>query len=160
MKGFEWMRLEEDFMRPHTEQDNVHAGLNFCIIPGETFMMFVARVASFHDDVELLRFILNKGFDVNTKIGLGNHTCYDRVASRDCKMLLIDRGALVPFSSTCYNPFIRSRIFARYSAILTLYTMQELDKKYKNVSIIIGRAIWASRGDCEYWLQQGRLLKK
>lgn len=56
IKGFDWMRLEEDFMRHHTEQDNVRTGLDLCIIHGETFMMFVARVASFRDDVELLRF--------------------------------------------------------------------------------------------------------
>ncbi len=50
------MYLEEDFTRPHTEQDNVRTGLDFFIVPGATFMTFVALVASFRDDVELLRF--------------------------------------------------------------------------------------------------------
>ena len=90
------------------------------------------------------------GFDVNTKIGLGNRTLYDRVTNHECKMLLIDRGAKVPFS----HPFIQYRNFARSSAILTMYAMCKMDKKYKNVSVIIGRVIWESRGDCENWLNK------
>lgn len=82
------------------------------------------------------------GFDVNTKIGLGNRTCYDRVTNHECKMLLIDRGAKVPFS----HPFIQSRNFARSSAILVMHAMYEMDKTYKHVSVIIARVIWVSRG--------------
>lgn len=71
--------------------------------------------------------------------------------------MLIDYGINNDgYSSHTKNmDFMRSRNhaakppLARSSAILTLHTIQEMDKKYKNVSVIIGRVIWESRGD---WL--------
>ena len=151
MEGFEWLREEEDLNVKITDKlfERFQTFLEYN--PNETLLETLARVAVWHDNPKLLRFVIDRGFNVRSILG---RTLANR-GSVLCDRVFLDAGLglnIFNFYETT-GMFFESRNLARSSAILTMYVTYRTDKKYKNVSIIIGRAIWESRGDCEKWLE-------
>ncbi len=153
MKGFEWLLEEPDLNRLAEDGDYNKICLHPCD-RFETLMEVVARFASLYDKIELLKFILDNGYAIDAEIGVRNGTVLDRVETYECQRYLIDRGATTSHTNLLARSldFIESRNRARSYAILVMYAMYKMDKTYKNVSVIIGRVIWASRSDSENWV--------
>jgi hypothetical protein len=155
MKGFEWLLEEPDVHVKITPAlFNRFPARPFHYQQGDELVQSVARCAVLSGDKELLRFAFDIGLrkDSKTTRQLSRH------AYGACLLIFIDVGVID--QRTCHW-FNQSRNFARSSAVQAIYAICNMDKKYKHVSVIIGRAIWASRGHREIWSKcDERPLKK
>lgn len=152
MKGFEWLREVPDLNVPITdEHDERFPGMDGPM--RATLAESVAYFAVVDDDNSmLLRYVIDRDFNVRSEFAEELLL----ISTEECARILIDAGIPNTDNSqwTDSDNFIQSRNRARSSAILVMHAMCEMDKTYKNVSVIIGRAIWESRGDCENWLKK------
>ena len=159
MKGFEWLLEEPDLNRPTRDEDYakfMSVNRAVCYDKCEPLLRLIAREASVNQNLELLKFAIMNGFNVNSPTSGYGLTPLCHTAVYDCQQFLIDRGAKVTGKKLLDRSvkFIHSCNLARSSAILTLYVMQEMNKKYKNVSKIIARVVWESRGQIDEWLKE------
>ena len=158
MKGYEWLLEEPDLNVLITDElfKRFETFLEF--EQNETLLETMARIAVWRDHSKLLRLAIDRGFNVQSDFGraLAKRVCWR------CERVFLDAGLgfnIFNFSITT-GTFFESRNRARSYAILVMYAMYKMDKTYKNVSAIIGRAIWESRGDTKNWLNCERPLKK
>lgn len=95
----------------------------------------------------LLRYLIQLGFYVNEiEVGWVSKTPLDDTDYTQIAMLLLDAGAHC-FDPTKERKWITELRASRESVRLcTIATMGALGKKWRDVSRIIGRAIWANRG--------------
>lgn len=150
MKGFEWLLDEPDLNRPTRDEDYVrfmHVNKFVGYSKGEPLLMLIAREAAICQNLEMLKFAIMNGCGVNFPISVSGLTPICHTNTYDCQRFLIDCGANVIEKKLLDRSlkFIESRNLARSSAILTMYVMYEMDKKYKNVSILIARVVWSLR---------------
>lgn len=154
MEGFEWLREEPDLNRLATIEDikKLEYPTNSYDFDNQQLGFVAAARMAASGRHKVLTYLLDriKITDPEDKALLW------RLSGYNCERVLIDKGINFPRNLLHgrHDDLFESRTLARSSAILILYAMYEMDKKYKNVSVIISRVIWASRGHCENWLQQ------
>ena len=152
MKGFEWLQEIPDLNVLITNEHIQRFPPSAMYFESDvTLLETIAVFAVMMDDSKLLRFVLDNGILSAALV----RQLIDE-SKRSCEIMFIDAGfAFNPEynygTSMC---FVESRNLARSSAILVMHAMRQRRKTYKNVSVIIGRAIWASRWDAENWLEK------
>lgn len=147
MKGFEWLLDEPDLNRLACISDHFKISLlNHTLLPlsNETLIEYIARTAANLRNLELIKFIIGRGYDVNTPLGCNRVTLLYRTNSYKCQRFLIDHGANVTHGYLYEKTvkFIASRNAARLGAFAVLRALRTINR---NVASVIARVVWALR---------------